>query len=56
MNKQRVLEVLQTLVDEYGGRSFDRLSYKLGDLLPIEEQNQEIADAMQLIEELKNAN
>jgi len=52
---EKVIKVLEELVEQYAGR--DMATYNTGNWLlePIEKQNPEIQKAMLLLKELKNA-
>jgi len=56
MNTQKVLAVLETLIDYYGGRDMSTYGSAEWKLEEFENQNPEIQAAMKLVEELKNAN
>jgi len=53
---EKVIKVLEELINHYAGR--DMATYHTDDwkLLPLEEQNKEIQEAMLLLMEIKNAN
>lgn len=52
MDVKEVISVLQEVVDAYAGRMYDRPNMRLLGLLPIEEQDDVMQDAMQLLTKL----
>jgi hypothetical protein len=53
---KRVLDVLEELIEQYGGRDLSTYGSPNGWLLdPPEKQNPEIRDAIELLTELQNA-
>ena len=52
MNIQRIISLLETIIDEYGARDM-RTYHTVWKLEPIEDQNPEIQEAMLVLEELK---
>jgi len=54
MNTQKIISVLETLIDYYGGRDMSTYGSPEWKLDAIENQNPEIQEAMKLVKELKN--